>query len=100
MDAVDNSMFHIPTSSLTSDVATEYVSAPTQATVAPAKTNTINDAAVSPATIDVSPKNPQPITINNSVNAQSSDYLSIYLELSAASEEIIQCRNNRLNNVY
>ncbi len=100
MDAVDDSMFHIPTSSLTSDVATEYVSAPAQATVAPAKTNTTNSATVSSTAFDVSSKNSQSITINNSVNAQSSDYLSIYRELSAASEEIIQCRNNRLNNVY
>ena len=99
MDEVDNSMFHIPTSSLVSDVAVKYTSTPSQATVAPSNIKQAQTTTISPATIDVSPKNPQTATIN-SVSAQSLDYATIYNELSSASEEVIECRNNRLSSAF
>ena len=99
MDEVDNSIFHIPTSSLVSDVAVEYTSTPSQATVAPSNIKQAQTTAVSPASIDVSPKNPQTATIN-SVSVPSLDYTTIYDELSSASEEIITCRNSRLSSAF
>ncbi len=102
MDEVDNSKFIIPTSSLAPQVAAGYtnpVQAP-KATVAPSNTNTFQATAVSPAPINVSPKNPQSANIQNNAQQDDLDYATIYRELSSASEEIIECRKNRLSNVF
>ncbi len=102
MDEVDNSMFHIPTSSLVSKVSADYTkSTPApNATVAPSNTKTIENAAVSPASIDLSPKKPQSANIQTTMQSEKLDYAMIYEELNSASEEVIECRTNRLSSVF
>jgi hypothetical protein len=100
MDEVDNSMFHIPTSSLVSDVAVEYTSTPSQATVAPSNANVAQPVNSAAAAVNVSPKNPQTANIQNIAQSETLNYSAIYNELSSASEEIIECRKNRLSNVF
>ena len=103
MDEVDNTMFVIPTSSLVSKVAGSYEKQPVAApvaTVAPSNTKTVESTAVSPAPIDVSPKNPQNVNIQSADQIDGLAYDLIYRELSSASEEVIECRKNRLSNVF
>jgi hypothetical protein len=103
MDEVDNTTYIIPTSSLAPQVAAGYIDNPApapKATVAPSNTNVAQPVNSAAAAVNVSPKNPQTANIQNIAQSETLNYSAIYNELSSASEEIIECRKNRLSNVF
>jgi hypothetical protein len=71
----DESMFHIPVSTL----------------VLEAKKAAITEQVISPVT---------PVVIEQAFPTQKSPELELYQELSAVSDEVIKCRNSILNNIY
>ena len=73
----DDSMFHIPVSTL----------------VLEAKKAAITEQKITPVT---------PVVIERAFPAYSSNApeLDLYNELSAVSDEVIKCRNSILNNIY
>jgi hypothetical protein len=71
----DDSMFHIPVSTL----------------VLEAKKAAVSEQKITPVT---------PIVIEQAFPTHKSPELELYNELSAVSDEVIACRNSILNNIY
>ena len=75
MNDQDDSMFHIPVSTL----------------VLEAKKAAITEQTITPVT---------PVVIEQAFPTSKSPELELYNELSAVSDEVIACRNSVLSNIY
>ena len=75
MNDQDESMFHIPVSTL----------------VLEAKKAAVSEQTLTPVT---------PVVIEQAFPTYKSPELELYNELSAVSDEVIACRNSILNNIY